>query len=205
MDAALGLSCDSRVITTTDIPPPIHLNVLQTRKWHCFALSVACTCASDVYAGNRFVPLGFGVLLAVAATVFGVLTAAPATSGSVSGLFGKVTAAAEHPGIVGGGLLIALVCLLVGSAAGALCNPPLLRHPGVAMLSTLSAIVIGLVTAVSPANAAISHTQAQAAGPLTANWPGPGALAGAACLLAVTWAVSLYAAARRDTRTLDSA
>jgi hypothetical protein len=151
------------------------------------------------------VPLGFGVLLALAGTVFGVLTAAAASAGSANGLFGKVTAAAGHPGIVAGGLLIALVCLLVGSAAGALCNPPLLRHPGVAMLSTLSAIVVGLVTAVSPANAAISHTQAQAAGPLAANWPGPGALAGAACLLAVTWAVSLYAAARRDTRTLDSA
>jgi hypothetical protein len=151
------------------------------------------------------VPLGGGALLGAAATVFGVLTAAAATEGTASGLFGKVTAAADHPGIVAGGLLIALVCLLVGSAAGALCNPPLLRHPAAAMLSTLSAIIIGLATAISPANAAISHTQAQAAGPLAANWPSAGALAGAACLVAVTWAASLYTAARRDTRTVDSA
>jgi hypothetical protein len=41
--------------------------------------------------------------------------------------------AAQHPGIVVGGLLIALVCVFVGSAVGALCNPPLLRHPAVAM------------------------------------------------------------------------
>ena len=65
-----------------------------------------------------------------------------------SGLPGKVTAVAGHPGIVLAGLLIALVCLLVGSAVGALCNPPLLRHPAASMLSTLAAIIFALAAGV---------------------------------------------------------
>jgi len=145
------------------------------------------------------VPLGGGAVLAVVAVLFDVLTAQPASRAPASGLFGKVLAAADHPGIVAGGLLIALVCVLVGSAAGALCNPPLLRHPGIAMLSTLAAIVLALVADVSPASAAIGHGTAQVASPLAANWPGPWSLAGAVCLVAVSWTVSVAAAARRDT------
>jgi hypothetical protein len=145
------------------------------------------------------VPLGGAALLGLAGVAFGVLTAeAAAIAPAGQGLAGKVTAAAQHPGIVAGGLLIALVCLLVGSAAGALCNPPLLRHPAAAMLSTLAAIILGLAANVSPASAAISHTTALPAGPLTAHWPGAGALIGAACVLAVAWGISVAAAARRD-------
>jgi hypothetical protein len=150
------------------------------------------------------VPLGGGAVLGVAVTVFDVLTAEAAAKAPESGLAAKVTAAADHPGIVAAGLLIALVCLFVGSAVGALCNPPLLRHPAAAMLSTLAAIILALAAGISPASAAISHTTAQAASPLAANWPGPGALAGAACLLALTWAVSVIAATRRDTWSVSS-
>jgi hypothetical protein len=150
------------------------------------------------------VPLGGGAVLAVAAIVFDVLTAEAAARAPGSGLAGKVTAAAGHPGIVAGGLLIALVCVLVGSAVGALCNPPLLRHPAAAMLSTLAAIILALAAGVSPASAAVSHTTAQAASPLAANWPGTGSLIGAACLLALTWAVSVIAATRRDTWSASS-
>jgi hypothetical protein len=144
------------------------------------------------------VPLGAGAVLGAAATVFDVLTSEAASAAPGGGVAGKVTAAARHPGIVAAGLLIALVCLLVGSAVGALCNPPLLRQRAAAMLSTLAAIIVALAAGVSPANAAISHAAARAAGPLAANWPGAGPLAGAACLLAVTWAVSVFAATRRD-------
>src|SRR5580693_3335800 len=58
------------------------------------------------------VPLGGGAVLGLAGTVFGVLTAEAAVRapGSGPGLFAKLTAAAQHPGIVAGGLLIALVC-----------------------------------------------------------------------------------------------
>jgi hypothetical protein len=145
------------------------------------------------------VPLGGGAVLGVAAAVFDILTAQAATQRPQSGLAAKLTAAGQHPGIVAGGLLIALVCLLVGSAAGALCNPPLLRHRAAAMLSTLAAVIAALAAGVSPANAAISHTLAQTATPLTANWPGTGPLLGAACLLAVTWTASVIAGTRRDT------
>jgi hypothetical protein len=144
------------------------------------------------------VPLGAGALLGIAAMVFDVFTAEAASRAPASGLPGKVTAAVDHPAIVLAGLLIALVCLLVGSAVGALCNPPLLRHPAAAMLSTLAAIILALAAGVSPANAAISHTTAQVANPLAANWPGAGALIGAVCLLAVIWTVSIVAGSRRD-------
>jgi hypothetical protein len=150
------------------------------------------------------VPLGGGAVLGIAATVFGVLTAEAATKAPASGLTAKVTAAAEHPGIVAAGLLIALVCLLVGSAAGALCNPPLLRHPAAAMLSTLAAIVLALAAGLSPASAAVSHAAVQAANPLAANWPGGGPLIGAACVLAATWTMSVIAATRRGTWSAGS-
>jgi hypothetical protein len=150
------------------------------------------------------VPLGAGAVLGLAATIFDVLTAEAAATAPEPGLPAKVTAAADHPGIVAGGLLIALVCLLVGSAVGALCNPPLLRHRAAAMLSTLAAIILSLAAGVSPANAAISHTTARSASPLAANWPGPASLLGAVGLLAVIWTVSVMAATRRDTWSSDS-
>jgi hypothetical protein len=151
------------------------------------------------------VPLGAGAVLGLAAAVFGIATAETASRVPQGGLPAKVAAAAHHPGIVAGGLLIALVCLLVGSAVGALCNPPLLRHRAAAMVSTLAAIVAALAFGVSPANAAISRASAQAAGtPLAAHWPGPGALLGAVVLVAVTWGASVLAAARRDNWTVGA-
>jgi hypothetical protein len=167
----------------------------------------ACVCAAAGPVRAQFatliIPLGAGAVLGVAATVFGVLTAEPAAKVPASGIPGKVTAALQHPGIVAGGLLAALVCLLVGSAVGALCNPPLLRHRAVAMLSTLAAIILALAAGVSPANAAISHTTAQAANPLAAHWPDAASLLGAVCLLAVIWTLSVIAATRRDTWSAD--
>ncbi|HTR92412.1 MAG TPA: hypothetical protein VMI73_11785 [Trebonia sp.] len=152
------------------------------------------------------VPLGGGALLGGAAVVFGVLTAEPASGlasppGSIAD---KVSDVAHHPGIVVAGLLIALICLLVGSAAGALCNPPMLRHPGAALLTTLAAVVLALAVDVSPAAAAIGGTKAQAASPLAATWPGAASLIGACCLLAAAWGVSVFAATRRDTWSVHS-
>ena len=151
------------------------------------------------------VPLGGAAVLGLAAAVLDVLIAAPAARAPVSGLGGKVAAVLGHPAILVAGLLIALVCLLVGSAAGALCNPPLLRHPGVAMLSTLAAIVAALAASVSPATAAISGDTSQAAAsPLAVNWPGAGSLLGALGLATVSWGASLWVAARRDRWTADA-
>ena len=163
----------------------------------------ACVSAASSPVRAQFatliVPLGAGAVVGIAAAIFDVLTAEAAARVSDGDLTGKVTAALQHPGIMAGGLTIALVCLLVGSAVGALCNPPLLRNPAAAMLSTLAAIILALAAGISPANAAISHTTAQVADPVAAHWPGPAALLGAVLLLAVTWGVSVLAATRRDT------
>ena len=113
---------------------------------------------------------------------------------------GTAQAAAAHPEIFAAGLLTAVVCVLVGSAVGALCNPPLLRHPGAAMLATLAAAIFALASDVTPASAALRR------GGTSHGAQGPGLvpLLAAACLLAVIWGASLYAGARRDNRALSA-
>jgi energy-coupling factor transporter ATP-binding protein EcfA2 len=54
----------------------------------------------------------------------------------------------------------------VGSVAGVLCNPPIIRRTGAAILGTASAVIAGLVAGVSPANAALGQRRPHAAG-----WP----------------------------------
>ncbi|MFC4496401.1 ABC transporter [Streptomyces ovatisporus] len=54
------------------------------------------------------------------------------------------------------GLLAALTCALFGSAIGALCNRPLLSNSGVAVPSSLLAVLLVLVVGGSPANAAVA-------------------------------------------------
>jgi hypothetical protein len=54
------------------------------------------------------------------------------------------------------GVLAALVSALLGTAVGALTNPPVLRHPGWAVPVTGLTALIVLVTSGSPANAAVS-------------------------------------------------
>jgi hypothetical protein len=151
---------------------------------------------------SLLVALGGGALLGIAGVCFGLLTAESPTAAPQSGVFAKLTAIAHHPGIVVAGLLTGLVCLLVGSAVGALFNPPLLRHPGAAMLATLAAAIFGLASDVSPAGAALRFVgQGQVAAPVAAHWPGSFPLVAAVCLVAVTWWASVFAATRRDTRS----
>jgi hypothetical protein len=156
--------------------------------------------------------LGGGVVLGLAGACFELLTSEPAASPPGVGTLAKVTAIAAHPMVLAAGLAIAIVCLLVGSAAGALCNPPLIRHPGVTLLSTLTAVVLALTSGASPAAAALRHTGPPRAGgtgtggtALTApHWPGLVPFAGALCVVAITWAASALVAARRDSRALSA-
>jgi Kef-type K+ transport system membrane component KefB len=99
-------------------------------------------------------------------------------------------------------LATTLVCVLVGSAVGALCNAPLLRHPGASLLSTLAVVVLALVSGVSPAAAALKYTAPVTDGAALAlpHWPGVVPLVAAAGLLAVTWTASVLVATRRDNR-----
>lgn len=145
---------------------------------------------------------GAGAVLAIPGMCFGVLLGEPAARQPATGEISKITAAAGHPAILVAGLVTAVVCLFVGSAVGALCNPPLLRHPGAAMLATLAVAIFALASDVSPASAALRRrTTAQAASPLAAHWPGSTPVLAAACLLAVAWFASAYAAARRENRS----
>jgi hypothetical protein len=140
-----------------------------------------------------------GAVLGLAGAAFEVLASKSVAKDPTGGELTKVTAAAD-PGVLAAGLAIALVCLLVGSAAGALCNPPLLRHPGISLLSTLAVVVLALASGVSPAAAALKDTGPQASQAALAlpHWPGTVPFGTAAVLLAATWTASALVAARRD-------
>jgi hypothetical protein len=97
-------------------------------------------------------------------------------------------------GDVGHGLLSALICLLVGSAIGALCNPPVVRRPAASMLTSTGAVVLGLVATVSPANAAVRSGY----GETSSSWPPGLPVIAAIVLLIVAWSISALIAARRS-------
>ena len=139
--------------------------------------------------------LGAGVVLGLAGAGFTVLTGESAVKQASSGVFSKIDATFAHPQVLTAGLATALVCLLVGSAAGTLCNPPLLRHPGASALATLAVVIVALAANVSPANAAL---RSDIASTTAARWPGALSLIAAAALLAIAWTASVMAAARRE-------
>ncbi|HEY3882131.1 MAG TPA: hypothetical protein VGM12_26380, partial [Trebonia sp.] len=99
--------------------------------------------------------LGGGAVLGIIGAVFTLLTSEPAGPQPQSGVTDRITATFDHPAIFLAGLMTAVVCLFVGGAAGTLCNPPLLRHPGAAALATLAVVIVALAANVSPANAAL--------------------------------------------------
>jgi hypothetical protein len=92
------------------------------------------------------------------------------------------------------GLGTALVCVLVGSAAGALFNPPLILHPAAALLCTIGAVLLAWVSSISPANAALHGSSATIQ---SAGWPDGVPLAAAAALATVAWTASCWLAGRR--------
>ncbi|GAA1247822.1 hypothetical protein GCM10009665_43420 [Kitasatospora nipponensis] len=61
-----------------------------------------------------------------------------------------------QPAAAGAGLLAAVACVLVGVVVGALCHRPVLLRGSYGILATLGLSVAVLVTAVSPANRAVS-------------------------------------------------
>jgi hypothetical protein len=92
------------------------------------------------------------------------------------------------------GLGAALICLLVGSAIGAMCNPPVIRAPAASMLASTAAVVLALVWSVSPANAAVRSGY----GAATSSWPAGLPVIAALALLVVAWSISAVVAARRS-------
>ena len=92
------------------------------------------------------------------------------------------------------GLGKALICIMVGSAVGTLFNPPLIRHAAAALLSTGAAVIVALVSSISPASAALRGNGATMQ---AAAWPAGVPLLVAAGLLAAAWGLSCYLVARR--------
>lgn len=93
------------------------------------------------------------------------------------------------------GLGKALICALVGSAAGTLVNPPLIRHRAAALLSTIVAVVVAWVSSISPANAALRGSGATFQ---SSAWPTGMPMLAAFALVAVSWGVSCWLAGRRS-------
>jgi hypothetical protein len=93
------------------------------------------------------------------------------------------------------GLGKALVCTMVGSAVGTLFNPPLIRHAAAAMLSTIAAVVVALVSAISPASAALRGNEATIQ---SAAWPTGVPLLAAFALVAASWGVSCWLSGHRS-------
>jgi hypothetical protein len=96
---------------------------------------------------------------------------------------------------LGRGLGTALICLLVGSAIGALCNPPVINRPAASMLVSTAAVVLGLVWSVSPANAAVRSGYRATSSPWLTSLGVPVVVALA--LFALAWGISARVAARR--------
>ncbi|HXP55972.1 MAG TPA: hypothetical protein VN847_13505 [Streptosporangiaceae bacterium] len=90
------------------------------------------------------------------------------------------------------GVAAGVTCLLVGSAIGALCNPPLIRHRAYAVISTAAVAIAALAASGSPANAAIRATSAAPGHHLP--WV-PVLIA--VIVAALTWTASVVAAPRR--------
>jgi hypothetical protein len=95
-------------------------------------------------------------------------------------------------GLALAGVAAGVTCLLIGSAIGALCNPPLIQHRGYAVMATAAVAITAVAASGSPANAAIRATSAVPGHQL----PWLPVLV-AVALAALTWTVSVLAAPHR--------
>lgn len=132
--------------------------------------------------------LGLGVIFAIIGIFWEV-----ATAGVVRDRLTNSVMVGPTFSNLGHGVGAALICLLVGSAIGALCNPPVITRPAASMLTSTAAVVLGLVWSVSPANAAVRTGYGSASG----SWPAGLPIVAAIALLVVAWSVSSLVAARR--------
>lgn len=133
--------------------------------------------------------LGIGACFGVAGVGWTLATNGVITSGSPANAFEAGATAST----LFGGLGAALICLLVGSAAGAAFNPPVVRRPAPGMLGTSAAVVFALTWSGSPANAAV---RSAGYGMRSTSWPPGVPLLAAIALLGITWAISALFAAR---------
>jgi hypothetical protein len=122
-----------------------------------------------------------GVVMVVAGSAFEVLVSA-APSGSPG-----------RGAVTGAGFGAGLACAVIGSAIGAIANPPLVRRSGAAPLLTVTLVVLALASTASPALAAI-HRAAPARGSRLPLVP----LLAAVVVAGAAWYASVLAAAHRS-------
>ncbi len=153
------------------------------------AASRACVAAAAgsvrAQAATLLTALAGGAVLGLAGIGYELVT---------SGGLSRLAAGGVLLPTIGTGLSAAFVCLLVGSAVGALFNAPVIRHPTVALLGTLAAVVVGLVSGISPANAALAGNGATIR---SAPWPTGVPVLAAVGLIVICWALSCVLAAVR--------
>jgi hypothetical protein len=145
----------------------------------------ACAAAGGrsgrLHVAALMVAVSGGLALTMLGTAFGLAVSKAPVGGR------SVTA------VVGSGIVSAVLCVLLGTAIGALCNPPVLRRGGHGILATLAMSVLGLATGASPANAALRTTaSAVPAEPLPV---GPAIIA--VGVTAAVWFISARVAASR--------
>ncbi|WP_405829481.1 ABC transporter [Streptomyces sp. NBC_01176] len=134
------------------------------------------------------VALATAVLIGAAATLVVTLISDPTSTDHQKRV--PVLAAA------GAGLLVALVCALLGTAVGALTTWPLLRTPGRAVPAMLLVVLLALVAPGSPARAALTDL---ISGSRTGAVPAPLLpLTGAALLTAAALAAACALTSRRS-------
>jgi hypothetical protein len=135
--------------------------------------------------------LGGGAVFGVAGVAWGLITNGVIRSAAPA----HAIEAGATASVLFAGLSAAAVCLLVGGAAGAAFNPPVVRRPALAMLGTTVAVVLGLAWSGSPANAAV---RSAGYGLRSTSWPPGLPVFVAIALLVIAWAISIALAARRS-------
>jgi hypothetical protein len=133
--------------------------------------------------GPGRVQLSCATVALTAATVIGLAGAAVVTAVS-SPYNDDLTVGISAAAATADGVLSTLACALLGTAAGLLCNPPVLRRRGWPIPVTGLVAVLALVASGSPANAAVTGlVTGSASGHVTLPWL-PLALAALACAAA---------------------
>ncbi len=112
------------------------------------AVTAAATSPARVQLAYLITALAASLVLGVSGSLAVAAVSDPHSAGhAVSVPYGPAVTA---------GLLSTVVCALIGTAAGALCNPPLLRRPGWPIPVSAGTALLVLVVSGSPAHAAVS-------------------------------------------------
>jgi hypothetical protein len=156
---------------------------------HCTAAAAG---AARVHLSAVLAAVLFAGVIGAAGAVYVLAVSDPRSSG------GQVEVPVASAAVAGA--LAALTCALFGAAVGVLCNRPVLCNTGIAVPSSLLAVLLVLVVGGSPANAAVTGlVTGSQTGTVTVPWlPAAASVAVAA---AVTWLACGQASRRGHTQS----